>query len=182
MSSWTCSRTSLIGGSCRLCFTSSADGIMLKPRGNFAEYLQVSEYRLQMLICSSNTCVITSSLSSSSTVTYLTVFKTLTALMLLVLCHNMVAVCCWFQAFCCLLTTETWHSCGLWKHPIRCLLNNDTDSYCNLLGYDTIWSGGGSQYFGGAYFLHLQDRSQPRWESGWLYMSRSRGGGGHGSC
>jgi len=61
------------------------------------------------------------------------------------------------------------------------LLNNDTASYYNLLGYVTMWSGGGYQRFGGAYCLHLQGRSQPSWESG-LYMSRSGGRGktGHG--
>ena len=102
-----------------------------------------------------------------STVTYLTAFKTLTALMLLVLCHHMVAAYCWLQMFCCRVTTET--VTFLWpvKAPnlIRCLLNNDTDSYYSLLSYDTMWSGGGYQRFGGVYCLHLQGRSQPRYES-----------------
>lgn len=171
MSSWTCSRTSLIGGWCRLCFASSVNGMMLKPRGNFAEYLQVSWVPVadvSMLIrhlCYHHIIALIFVCSGWSTVTYLTVFKTSTALMLIVLCHYMVAVYCWFQRFCCLVTTEKVTFLWFVKAPnlIRCLLNVDTDSYYNLLGYDTMWSGGGSQYFGGTYCLHLQGRSQPRY-------------------
>jgi len=45
-------------------------------------------------------------------------------------------------------------------------LNNDTALYYNLLGYDTVWSGGGYQRFGAVNCLHPQGRSQPSWESG----------------
>lgn len=69
----------------------------------------------------------------------------------LVLCHQMVAACCWFQLFCCLVTTEAVTFLCLVKAPnlIRCLLNNDTASYYNSLVDDTMWSGGGYQRFGG---------------------------------
>jgi hypothetical protein len=37
VSSWTCSHTSLIDGWCRLFFASSSNGMLPKPRGNFAD-------------------------------------------------------------------------------------------------------------------------------------------------
>ena len=63
----------------------------------------------------------------------------------------MVAACCWFQLFCCLVTTEAVTFLCLVKTPnlIRCLLNNDTASHYNLQVYDTMWSGGRYQRFGG---------------------------------
>jgi hypothetical protein len=83
-----------------------------------------------------------------------------------VLCHHMVAACCWFQLLGCLVTAETVAFLWFVKAPnlIRCL-NNDTASYYNLQSYETVWPSVGYQHFGGVYCLHLQGRSQPRYES-----------------
>jgi len=80
----------------------------------------------------------------------------------------MVAAYCLFHLFFGLVTIETVTFLCLVKAPnlIRCLLNNDTALYYNLLGYDTLWSGGGYQRFGAVNCLHPQGRSQPSWESG----------------